>query len=45
MTEDQQNAIERHLVAGETADAPAELRAEDVDVQIGGASVPRREAA
>ena len=44
MTEDEQSTIERHL-AGETPDAPTELRAEDVDVEIGGANVPRREAA
>ena len=44
MTDEEQDAIERQL-AGEPAGAPAELPAEDVDVQIGSESAPRRKAA
>jgi len=44
MTDDEQDAIEREL-AGEAPDAPAELPTEDVDVEIGSDSGPRREAA
>jgi hypothetical protein len=44
MTDDEQTAIEREL-EGDTPDAPADLHDEDVDVEIGGESAPRREAA
>jgi hypothetical protein len=44
MTGEEQDAIEREL-AGEAPDAPAELPAEDVDVELGSESGPRREAA
>lgn len=44
MTEEEQDATERHL-AGETVGAPAALPAEDVDVEVGAESAPRREAA
>lgn len=43
MTEEEQSAIERQLVG--QPDAPSELGAQDVEVEIGGASVPRQEAA
>jgi hypothetical protein len=44
MTGEEQDAIEREL-AGEAPDAPEKLPAEDVDVELGSESGPRREAA
>ncbi|MGH7270533.1 MAG: hypothetical protein ACREJ3_08895 [Polyangiaceae bacterium] len=44
MTGEEQDAIERFL-AVDPPGAPAQLPAEDVDVEIGSDSAPRREAA
>jgi hypothetical protein len=44
MTEEEQGEIEL-LLAQDTPDAPNELGAQDVDVEIGSASTPRQEAA
>jgi hypothetical protein len=44
MTGDEQDAVERRL-AGDPSGAPAQLPAEDVEVEIGSGSAPRREAA